>query len=41
MPLALQTLSDKAMLESLRENILSLGIADSADRVVNEIEKYW
>ena len=41
MPLALQTLSDKALLESLRENILSLGIADSADRVVNEIEKYW
>ncbi len=41
MPMALQTLSDKALLESLRENILSLGIADSADRVVNEIEKYW
>jgi UDP-N-acetylglucosamine--N-acetylmuramyl-(pentapeptide) pyrophosphoryl-undecaprenol N-acetylglucosamine transferase len=41
MPLALQTLSDKALLESLRDNILSLGIADSADRVVNEIEKYW
>ncbi len=39
MPLAIKTLQDKAMLERLARNIASLAIADSADRVVREIER--
>lgn len=41
MKVATELLFDKERLERLRTNILALGIADSADRVVNEIEKYW
>jgi UDP-N-acetylglucosamine--N-acetylmuramyl-(pentapeptide) pyrophosphoryl-undecaprenol N-acetylglucosamine transferase len=41
MQVALELLGNKEQLAALRENILAMGIADSADRVVNEIEKYW
>ncbi|MBO5216987.1 MAG: undecaprenyldiphospho-muramoylpentapeptide beta-N-acetylglucosaminyltransferase [Alistipes sp.] len=41
MQVALELLGSKEQLAALRENILAMGIADSADRVVNEIEKYW
>jgi UDP-N-acetylglucosamine--N-acetylmuramyl-(pentapeptide) pyrophosphoryl-undecaprenol N-acetylglucosamine transferase len=41
MQVALELLDNKEQLAALRENILAMGIADSADRVVNEIEKYW
>lgn len=39
MPLALATLADKAALSSLSVNIKRLAIADSASRIVAEIEK--
>ena len=38
---ALTLLKNKVRLADLRRNILSLGIADAADRVVGEIEKLW
>lgn len=41
MSVALELLGNQEQLATLRENILAMGIADSADRVVNEIEKYW
>ncbi len=41
MQVALELLGSKEQLAALSENILAMGIADSADRVVNEIEKYW
>lgn len=37
--LAVETVKDEARLESLSRNIAALAIGDSADRVVNEIEK--
>ncbi len=39
MELALQLLADSEKLASLRKNIASLAIADSAERIVDEIEK--
>ena len=38
---ALELLSDSARLQQLAKNILKLGIADAAERVVRQIEKEW
>ncbi len=38
---ALELLGDKARLEQLAKNIVKLGVADAAERVVRQIEKEW
>ena len=38
---ALELLADKERLKTLSRNVLKLGIADAAERVVRQIEKEW
>ncbi|MBQ2374848.1 MAG: undecaprenyldiphospho-muramoylpentapeptide beta-N-acetylglucosaminyltransferase [Alistipes sp.] len=41
MPRALELLADKQRLQTLSKNIMKLGVADAAERVVKQIEKEW
>jgi UDP-N-acetylglucosamine--N-acetylmuramyl-(pentapeptide) pyrophosphoryl-undecaprenol N-acetylglucosamine transferase len=38
---ALELLADKEHLQQLSKNIMKLGVADAAERVVRQIEKEW
>jgi UDP-N-acetylglucosamine--N-acetylmuramyl-(pentapeptide) pyrophosphoryl-undecaprenol N-acetylglucosamine transferase len=38
---ALALLADKEHLQQLSKNIMKLGVADAAERVVRQIEKEW